>query len=306
MELYQPAADTWRKEGGRRMAEHPDRIPVWYVAAALAVLGLQVVVLAWQRQAAVPMGVLFWQDGAHGLLAILLTGLLLDALIRPAVVTAALAVKATLRARRGRRTWRTMLRLGALWVIALGALAAAAVTFSVDMTGDEILQQAGDLWADFWTPERCVYEGPLEDSDATDTWEIHSLNASGSDPEARGGPVLYHYLLSDRQEAPYSFLCPNALVEGLAKCDGYSWAYLAVTYRMGIPCSVTEGPNHAWNAVWLGGQLRHIDVTWLDRGETIGGPWFLMTTEQRQETVEITSDLDSVTKTLLLEGAGAP
>ena len=510
------------------MAEKQRKIPTWWVWAALAILGLQVIVLVWQRQAAVPIGALFWQDSAHGLLGILLTGLFLYALIRPAaVVLAVLAVKATLRARRARWTRRTVLRLGALWVIALGALGAAAVTFFVGMTGDQILQQAGDLWADFWTGERCVYEGPLEDYNATDTWEIHALDASGSDPEARGGLVLYHDLLSNRTEAPYSFLCPNALaeplaimttdcslchwhveylprtavvtalsrcpaetagadqwtygdcaypktygtvtpsggapveilgydrlspdqqrlldllasgklsqflrfdggvwatlllddsltweevdevldlyaplavalgggesgfwlwqvdgtdrllnveqlggpggeeriartaafcreadalaaeayrageglagdeavvarlyraaelvaaraeyradvgtgeaysalVEGLAKCDGYSWAYLAVTYRMGIPCSVVEGPDHAWNAVYLGGELRHIDVTWLDQGDTISGPWFLMTTKERQETMDITSDLDAVTQALLLEGAGGP
>lgn len=508
------------------MAKRQRKIPAGWVWAALGILGLQVIVLIWQRQAAAPLGG-FLQDPARALLGVMLTGLLLYALIRPAaVVTAALAVMAMLRARRARWTRRTLLRLGVLWVIALGALAASAVTFFVGVTREELFREMGDLWADFWTQEPCVYEGPLEDFSATDTWEIHALDASTSAPEERGGPVLYHDLLSNRQEAPYSFLCPNALVEplaimttdcslyrwhveylprtgvvtalspcpaeteeadewtygscaypkthgtvtppggtpveilgydrlsrdqqrlldllasgrlsqflrfdggvwatlllddsltwaevdevldlyaplavaagggksgfwlwqvegtdrllnveqlggpggeeqaaqiatfcqvadalaaeayqageglaedeavvawlyraaelvaaqteyradvgtgeaysalveGLAKCDGYSWAYLAVTYRMGIPCSVVEGPNHAWNAVWLGGELRHIDVTWLDQGETISGPWFLMTTQQRQETMEITSDLDSVTQALLLEGADA-
>ncbi|HRT82700.1 MAG TPA: hypothetical protein P5127_06020, partial [Oscillospiraceae bacterium] len=58
----------------------------------------------------------------------------------------------------------------------------------------------------------------------------------------------------------------GALVLGVAVCDGYSRAYIALLSRAGLDVIKisSESMNHAWNMVKLGSYWYHVDVTWDD------------------------------------------
>ena len=69
----------------------------------------------------------------------------------------------------------------------------------------------------------------------------------------------------------------GCLVNGKAKCEGYSKALLYVARRGGInirtvPGTIRNGENHVWNIAEIGGQYYNIDITWDDdesyRGNT--------------------------------------
>ncbi len=58
----------------------------------------------------------------------------------------------------------------------------------------------------------------------------------------------------------------GALVKGLAVCEGYSKAYLAILRECGIKSLYigSDVMNHGWNIVQLDGEWYHVDVTWDD------------------------------------------
>ena len=60
----------------------------------------------------------------------------------------------------------------------------------------------------------------------------------------------------------------GALVSGRTVCTGYAYAFKALCDRMGLPCWVVfgklySGDDHAWNAVYLDGEVKYVDVTFL-------------------------------------------
>ncbi len=71
-------------------------------------------------------------------------------------------------------------------------------------------------------------------------------------------------------ENPYSEY--GALVENMAVCQGYAYAYKLCMDLLEIPCITVGGSanngevllSHAWNMIELGGQWYHVDVTWDD------------------------------------------
>ena len=60
----------------------------------------------------------------------------------------------------------------------------------------------------------------------------------------------------------------GALINGEAVCDGYARAFQYLLYQVGIPCLLvtgeSQGEDHAWNIVEIGGQYYQVDVTWDD------------------------------------------
>ncbi len=71
-------------------------------------------------------------------------------------------------------------------------------------------------------------------------------------------------------ENPYSEY--GALVENMAVCQGYAYAYKLCMDLLEIPCITVGGSadngeavlSHAWNMIELDGQWYHVDVTWDD------------------------------------------
>lgn len=82
-------------------------------------------------------------------------------------------------------------------------------------------------------------------------------------------------------DAPYAGTAYGALVDGLAKCDGFSYAMKWAMEAMGMQCLfVSGGPTaegeeigHAWNIVNLDGQYYRVDLTASisDRGQDTYG-----------------------------------
>ena len=64
-----------------------------------------------------------------------------------------------------------------------------------------------------------------------------------------------------------SYSMYGALVDGVAVCAGYSYAYRAIMDRLGIECEyvTSDEVNHAWNVVKLNdGKWYQLDATWDD------------------------------------------
>lgn len=58
----------------------------------------------------------------------------------------------------------------------------------------------------------------------------------------------------------------DALVNGLAVCEGYALAYMDLLNRVGIPCVrvMSEEMDHTWNLIQINGKWYHVDCTWDD------------------------------------------
>ncbi|MDR0293433.1 MAG: hypothetical protein LBH95_04690 [Oscillospiraceae bacterium] len=97
--------------------------------------------------------------------------------------------------------------------------------------------------------------------------------------------ILTHinaYEWADMNQSAYSALCT-----GKSVCAGYSFAFLYLMQRLGIPCVSLygyTGEDHLWNMVCLDGDWYEMDVTWDD---PIGNPsniyyynYFNITTRQ--------------------------
>lgn len=59
----------------------------------------------------------------------------------------------------------------------------------------------------------------------------------------------------------------GALVDGKARCSGYSGAMQVLLTRLGVPCTTVVGETlsggpHQWNIVWIDGEPWHSDACW--------------------------------------------
>lgn len=61
-----------------------------------------------------------------------------------------------------------------------------------------------------------------------------------------------------------SHYAEGAFDKGIAVCDGYSKAFMAVMEHYGIPCKMVTGGYHAWNIVKIKNKWYHIDCTFDD------------------------------------------
>lgn len=82
----------------------------------------------------------------------------------------------------------------------------------------------------------------------------------------------------------YTRTAYGALVEKNSVCTGYAAAFKALCDRFELPCWVMLGSfddvGHAWNIVLLNGEVRYVDVTFLDTGR---GSKHLLFTQQDYE-----------------------
>ena len=65
----------------------------------------------------------------------------------------------------------------------------------------------------------------------------------------------------------YSRYGADMLFTGTGVCDSYSKDYLLLLNTAGITAQRVTGTGHAWNAIQLGDEWYHIDVTWDDSGD---------------------------------------
>lgn len=95
-----------------------------------------------------------------------------------------------------------------------------------------------------WLVTRCAYN-----------WEV----ATGKKEEEKKDPNSY--ISSGLPWTAY-----GSLVRKDATCQGYTLAYEYLLSRAGIESVYlgSDSMNHAWNAVRIGGQWYHVDVTWDD------------------------------------------
>ncbi len=79
---------------------------------------------------------------------------------------------------------------------------------------------------------------------------------------------------------PYSEF--GALIEHMAVCQGYAYAYKLCMDLLGIPCITVGGTadngeevlSHAWNMIQLDDEWYHVDVTWNDAVTSVDyGSW---------------------------------
>ena len=93
--------------------------------------------------------------------------------------------------------------------------------------------------------------------------------------------------------------CVGALVNGRAKCDGYADAFYLCCGLKGLPAAYlagkskvhrknTDGDNHMWNLLFLGGTWRCVDVTWDDGGEDILYDYFNIGLDRMKDAYSFT------------------
>ena len=105
--------------------------------------------------------------------------------------------------------------------------------------------------------------------------------------------LVAHYSYDDSHANRLGY---DLLVKGSAVCSGYSYAYMDLMNRIGIPCRIVEsktmgqGTGHSWNLVNLDGNWYHVDLTWDDPTPNISGrvihKYFLLTDEQMRSEAE--------------------
>lgn len=70
-----------------------------------------------------------------------------------------------------------------------------------------------------------------------------------------------------------AFTSYGALVEGHVVCEGYSRAMQLLSSYAGLQCMLltgqSDGVNHMWNLMKIGGNWYHLDITWCDNNPTI-------------------------------------
>lgn len=83
----------------------------------------------------------------------------------------------------------------------------------------------------------------------------------------------------------HSGTCYGAMLEGVARCEGYSKAFMWMMWALDIPCMtitgdiLADGDRHSWNVVEIDGVFGHVDVTHDDveeNGEQYPYPYGLL------------------------------
>lgn len=70
--------------------------------------------------------------------------------------------------------------------------------------------------------------------------------------------------------ATHSGTCYGAMLEGVARCEGYSKAFMWMMWALDIPCMtitgdiLEDGERHSWNVVEIDGVFAHVDTTYDD------------------------------------------
>ena len=110
---------------------------------------------------------------------------------------------------------------------------------------------------------------------------LSGINSAMSDYEKE---LYLHDALAERIEyvdGSNAHSIYGALVEGKAVCEGYAEAFQYLLQQVGIRSFIitgtSRGEGHAWNAVEIGGEFYHVDVTWDDQGDQLYHAYFNLT-----------------------------
>ena len=112
---------------------------------------------------------------------------------------------------------------------------------------------------------------------------------------------------SDDKTDPMIFTAYGALVNRRALCEGYSRAMQLLLGEFGIRAitvtGTAGGEGHMWNAVELGGEWYHLDVTWNDtKGNVISHEYFNLSDELILEDHSFSKNYDQFTHEELESG----
>jgi len=97
-----------------------------------------------------------------------------------------------------------------------------------------------------------------------------------------------------------AFTSYGALVEGTVVCEGYSRAMQLLSSYANLQCMLltgqSNGVNHMWNLIKIGGNWYHLDITWNDNNPAIYN-YFNVTDEVIKQSRTIFPNASSLTAT---------
>ena len=110
--------------------------------------------------------------------------------------------------------------------------------------------------------EQFRYMQPIEQARSVHDWLI--LN------------IKYDHTLADE-----SGFALGLFKNGLATCQGFSFAYYEMMCHLGIPCNIWIGLGggvlHAWNFIQIDGYWSFVDVTWDNKNDgNVYYDWFMV------------------------------
>ena len=124
-----------------------------------------------------------------------------------------------------------------------------------------------------------IYPSPVGDMQLD--WEDGAVTAQMTDREQAW--VYCQWICDhcsyDNRFSQLSYTANGVFEQGTAVCQGYTAAYHLLLRLEGMEpwAAVTE--DHMWTAVTLGGEERHIDVTWADQSYGVEQRYFDMSPE---------------------------
>lgn len=74
-----------------------------------------------------------------------------------------------------------------------------------------------------------------------------------------------------------------SIASGYGVCQDYADLFFMMCSRIGVPCAMVSGANHAWNRVYLDGKWQFVDCTWDDpvsSKPTLDHDYFLVDAER--------------------------
>ncbi len=92
--------------------------------------------------------------------------------------------------------------------------------------------------------------------------------------------VIHDYIINntkydtkraEKKDSPYdSARIQGLLFEHFATCSGYSDTMAVILDKLNIPNYKVSSDNHVWNAVYIDGKWKHLDLTWDDPVNSTG------------------------------------
>ena len=145
--------------------------------------------------------------------------------------------------------------------------------FQIDYRASSpVLFGEGRTYTKFWYPYRFTEDEYRRMRGACDAVIEGFRRATVGKTDYEKEKYVFDYMASrDHYDlnAPYAGTAYGALVDGVAKCDGFSYAFKWAMESLGVQClyvagnptSENEVMGHAWNIINLGGQYYRVDLT---------------------------------------------
>ena len=133
----------------------------------------------------------------------------------------------------------------------------------------------------------------MSDEEKIKTIHDYIINNTVYD-EARAEEVRNNYLADNIHSSNTAY---GPLFTGKAICGGYTDTMALFLDKMGIQNIKVSSSNHIWNAVYLNGEWKHLDLTW-DDPVVVNGPetltynYFLISTKELKEKDDTRHDFN--------------